>query len=152
MVLDMGDAELDEDGVCGMLLQAFPEAPQQMAGVALLAPRIFPKEKHPAKKVSFARSVAEQDSGSRRMTLDNWKLYLNTCDTYHSAFVDWMLSNVHQVNTILRGNCNAGGHVHQREGYLRPVGILAEHEGNREPPFCSPERKRWLRSRLQHQS
>ena len=25
MVLDMGDAELDEDGVCGMLLQAFPE-------------------------------------------------------------------------------------------------------------------------------
>ena len=38
MVLDMDDAELDEDGVCGMLLQAFPEAPQQMAGVALLAP------------------------------------------------------------------------------------------------------------------
>ena len=42
------------------------------------------------------------------MTLDNWKLYLDTCATYHSAFVDWMLSNVHQVNTILRGNCNAG--------------------------------------------
>ena len=65
MVLDMGDAELDEDGVCKMLLQAFPEGPQQMAGVALLAPRISPKENHPVKKVSFARSVAEQDSRSR---------------------------------------------------------------------------------------
>ena len=42
MVLDMGDAKLDEGGVGGMLLQTFPEGPQQMAGVALLATRIFP--------------------------------------------------------------------------------------------------------------
>ena len=58
-VLEAGvNPELDDDGVCDMLLHAFPDAPQQMAGVALLAPRIFPKEKHPAKKVSFACSVA----------------------------------------------------------------------------------------------
>ena len=30
-VLELDDAQLDEDGLCGMLLQAFPEAPQQMA-------------------------------------------------------------------------------------------------------------------------
>ena len=52
--------------------------------------------------MSFTHSIAEQDSGSRRLTLYNCTLYLDTCATYHSAFVDWMLNNVHEVNTILR--------------------------------------------------
>ena len=80
-----------------------------MAGVALLAPHIFPKEKHRAKKVSFARSVAEQDSGLRKMTLDNRKLYLDTCATYHSEFVDWMLDSAHEVNTIFSAGTTMQG-------------------------------------------
>jgi len=35
-----------------------------------------------------------------------WKLYLNSCATYHSPFVDWYLKNVHVVDTVLKGSCN----------------------------------------------
>ena len=43
-----------------------------------------------------------------RVTLCAWKLYLDSCATYNSAFVDWYLDNVHEVDTILKGSCNAG--------------------------------------------
>jgi hypothetical protein len=43
-----------------------------------------------------------------RFTLDEHKLYLDSCATYHSAFVDWILSDVRRVDEVLRGNCNAG--------------------------------------------
>ena len=43
-----------------------------------------------------------------RMTFDSWKLYLDSCATHHSAFVDWMLDNLREVNAVLKGNCNAG--------------------------------------------
>ena len=36
---------------------------------------------------------------------------------YHSAFVDWMLSDVHEVSTVLRGNCNAGVTSTNVKGY-----------------------------------
>jgi len=42
------------------------------------------------------------------MTLCAWKLYLDSCDTYHSAFADWCLENICEVDTILKGSCNAG--------------------------------------------
>ena len=35
------------------------------------------------------------------------KLYLDSCSTYHSSFTRWMLGNVHQVSTVLKGNYNA---------------------------------------------
>lgn len=44
----------------------------------------------------------------QRDTLDPWKLYLDSCATYHCAFVEWLLKNVRVVDTILKGNCNAG--------------------------------------------
>ena len=47
--MDAADDEASNDGVCGALIGL----PEQMAGVNLLAPRIFPKEKHPRKKVSL---------------------------------------------------------------------------------------------------
>jgi len=65
--------------LCGALVAAFPE---QMTGVSLFA------KAQSGKKVSFGESVAEQDSVSDRVTLNDWKLYLDTWATYHSAFVD----------------------------------------------------------------
>ena len=52
-----------------------------------------------------------------RVTLHDWKLFLDSCATYHSEFVDWMLSDVHKVSTMLRGNCNAGVTSTNVKGY-----------------------------------
>ena len=65
----------------------------------------LPKKASSAQESIFSGSL---DDVPGRVTLDKWILYLDTCATYHSAFVDWMLSNVHTMNTVLRGNCNAG--------------------------------------------
>ena len=43
-----------------------------------------------------------------RVTLSWWKLYLDSCAIYHTAFMDLLLDNVREVNTVLKGNCNAG--------------------------------------------
>ena len=104
-MLDSDDAQFDKDGVSNLLFGAIG-APEQMAEVSLLVPRIFLKENYPGKKVSFAGSVPEQDSGKGRVTLHDYKLYMDTCATYHSAFMEWMLDNVHILNTVLCGNCN----------------------------------------------
>ena len=42
---------------------------------------------------------------------------MDSCATYHSAFVDWMLSGVHEVGTVLHGNCNAGVSSTNTKGY-----------------------------------
>ena len=56
-------------------------------------------------KVFFA--TVENKPG-KRFTLHPNKLYLDSCATYHSAFVCNMLSNVKTGNTVLQGQCNAG--------------------------------------------
>ena len=38
------------------------------------------------------------------VTLCEWKLYLDSCATYHSKFVDWCLENVHDVSVHLTGH------------------------------------------------
>ena len=45
---------------------------------------------------------------SKRYTLDPWKLYLDSCATYHTAFVTSMLNDVSKSGTTLVGNCNVG--------------------------------------------
>ena len=45
---------------------------------------------------------------SPRLKLCDWKLYLDSCATYHSVFADWCLSNIHEVEVHLKGHCNAG--------------------------------------------
>ena len=57
------------------------------------------------KHVLFA---AVKKSPVKRFTLDLHKLYLDSCATYHSAFVRWVLDDVKTVTTVLQGNCNAG--------------------------------------------
>ena len=42
------------------------------------------------------------------VTLGWQKLYLDSCATYHSAFLNWYLDNIHKVDIFLKGNCNTG--------------------------------------------
>ena len=53
-----------------------------------------------------------------RVTLDWWKLYLDSSATYHTAFVDELLDNVHEVDTILKGNCHAGVTTSNEKGWF----------------------------------
>jgi len=64
-----------------------------------------------------AQQESAQESGTGRLTLDSWKLYLDSCATYHSAFVKWILTNVHEVNMVLKGNCNASVTSSNTNGY-----------------------------------
>ena len=54
--------------------------------------------------------------GVKRVTLDRWKMYLDSCATYHTAFVDWLLDNVHEVDNVLKGNCNVGVTTSNQKG------------------------------------
>ena len=49
-----------------------------------------------------------QKNQVERFTLALWKLYLNSCVTYHTTFVTWLFNNVEDADTTLLGNCNAG--------------------------------------------
>ena len=127
---DISDSESEEELGVGHVQVGLPE----MAGVQLLAPKILPKEDHLRKKVSFKAqalgqllkappalqrghetSLPDQQHGC--VMLHDWKLFFDSCGTYHSAFVDWMLSDVHEVSTVLRGNCNAGVMSTNVKGY-----------------------------------
>mmetsp|Transcript_11546 Transcript_11546/g.25307 ORF Transcript_11546/g.25307 Transcript_11546/m.25307 type:complete len:155 (-) Transcript_11546:466-930(-) len=97
-------------------------------GATLLSPgtegagKAYPKEYHPSKNVSFADVVRKKSMPpatiKKRNTLDSWKLYLDSCATYHSAFVDWCLDNVRTVDRVLKGNCNAGVTTSSEKGYF----------------------------------
>ena len=63
--------------------------------------------------MSFA---SVQDKPAKRFTLDPHKLYLDSCATYHSAFVRDMLCDVKTVGTVLQGNCNAGVSTSKEKG------------------------------------
>ena len=65
------------------------------------------------RKVSFA---SVQDKPAKRFTLDPHKLYLDSCATYHSAFVRDMLNDVKTVGMVLQGNCNAGVSTSKEKG------------------------------------
>ena len=53
----------------------------------------------------------------RNVTLCEWKLYLDSCATYHSTFVDWFLENLHDVSVHITGHCNAGTTTCKQKGY-----------------------------------
>ena len=60
---------------------------------------------------------AVKNSPVKRFTLDSHKLYLDSCATYRSAFVRWMLDYVKTVTTVLQGNCNAGVSTSNEKGF-----------------------------------
>jgi len=83
-----------------------------VVGTSLLSPT-YPKESHPKKNVSFADVVKKsllpvRKAVAPRLTLDKYKLYLDSCATYHTAFWDQCFHDVCTVDRVLKGNCNAG--------------------------------------------
>ena len=70
---------------------------------------------NPGKRVSWDKST---ECANKRFMLDAHKLYLDSCVTYPSSFVRWMVGNVHQVSTVLQGKCNAGISTSYEKGFL----------------------------------
>ena len=95
----LSDNSKDDEstGVCGALIGHL----SPMAGVNFLAPKVNPTEPE-MPSLKLPKAVQE------RVVLEWWMLYLDSCTTYHSAYVKWLMSDVHFVNTVLHGNCNAG--------------------------------------------
>ena len=84
-------------------------------GVALLSPN---KTTYcDALTTSTGTKKIPPTSDSRAM-LDWWKLYLDSCVTYHTVFVDWHLDNVHEVDIFLKSNCNAGVTISNQKGWF----------------------------------
>ena len=87
-------------------------------GLNLLSGAVSIAYKNPGKKVTFAEVVkGTVNSDAKRFTVDWYKLYLDICATYHSAFVSSLLSGVREVKTVLQGNCNAGVSISKEKGY-----------------------------------
>jgi len=60
----------------------------------------------------------EASTKTKRLKLSPTKLFLDSCATYHSGYVDWLMKNVHVVENYLKGHCNAGVTVCKEQGYL----------------------------------
>ena len=132
----VGSIELDSDGMPsraeflksfgyqGMNIGNEPPSNDEyeslLEGIGLLNQgsnsKCYPKESHPRKAVTFSSPKAKPRSG-RSLKLDDWKLYLDSCATYHSCFADWCLDNVHEVEVYLKGHCNAGVTTCKEQGY-----------------------------------
>ena len=92
------------------------------AGVNLLSRGTY----NPGKRLSLDKST---ESVNKRFTLDAYKLYLDSCTTYHSLFVGWVLGNVHQVNTVLQGNCNTGVSTSDEKVFFGLWGFWINEQG-----------------------
>ena len=59
----------------------------------------------------------EASTKGKRLKLAPNKLFLDSCATYHSGYVDWLTKNVHEVERYLKGHCNAGVTICREQGY-----------------------------------
>ena len=48
-----------------------------------------------------------KSGGNKRLTLDWWKLYLDSCASYHTFFVKLFLMNIYEGAGAMNDNCNA---------------------------------------------
>ena len=55
----------------------------------------------------------------RHLMLPEGRVYLDSCALYHSVFVEWILKNIHDVDTYLTGHYNAGSLTCKEKGHLR---------------------------------
>ena len=75
------------------------------------------------KRVSFSADTKGRD------TLDWWKLYLDSCATFHTSFVRDMLSDVYKSKVTLHGSFNAGTTISSEKGYLGPFDLWLNEKG-----------------------
>ena len=69
-------------------------------------------------------------SGGKQLTLQWWKVYLDSCATYHTFFIKEFLKNIEENMGTMHGNYNAGetkitkrGYFGQRRVWLNESGI-----------------------------
>ena len=65
---------------------------------------------------SRSAKVAPKKSIDVRYTLDRWKLYLDSCATYHSFIAKEFLRNIKYGDMTLTGSCNAGTTITNTRG------------------------------------
>jgi len=106
----------DDDGYAGMHVNA-PADDHPLIGIGCLQKgRTVDK-----KSVKFAKSaLGGRIKTKAKFTLDGWKLYLDSCASYHSCISEWALRDIHEVEKALNGHCNAGVACHKRMGYYGP--------------------------------
>ena len=61
-----------------------------------------------AQKTGIALAESMMTESRYRVTLDPWKLYLESCATYQTFFVKEFLDRVHNGKSTMSGSCNAG--------------------------------------------
>ena len=65
-------------------------------------------------------NTAGKPAGSKHQKCLTWPdgiIYLDSCATYHSVFVEWILKNTHKVDTYLTGHGNVGLLTYKEKGY-----------------------------------
>ena len=82
-------------------------------------------------KVTFAEGTKPPGPSGvpQRITLDENKLYLDSCATYHTAFVRERLDRVENAGVTLRGNCNAGVTASSEKGWLGDFHMWLNEKG-----------------------
>ena len=58
-----------------------------------------------------------KSEGNKRLTPDCWKLYLDSCASYHTFFIKDFLMNIYEGAGAMNGNCNAGTTIITKRGY-----------------------------------
>ena len=60
------------------------------------------------KSTSVGVALTDVSSGgNKRLTLNWWKVYLDSCAPYHTCFIKAFLRNIEEIRTM-NGNCKAG--------------------------------------------
>ena len=70
-----------------------------------------------ASATSKSAKATLKKSEDNKYMLDRWKLYLDSCVTYHSFFAKEFLQNIKEHDTILTGSCNASTTVTYTRGW-----------------------------------
>ena len=78
-----------------------------------------PSKRDRHKLVTFARSISKVKLPPK-FRLCVWKLYLDSCVTYHSCTVLWPLVNIRKSGVTHMGHCNAGEAAHKQVGNFWP--------------------------------
>ena len=76
--------------------------------------------------VNFLDKETEEHN---REILDPNPLYLESCATYHSAFVYWYLNNIKKSRIVLHGHCNAGTTLTDKKEYFRTFEMWLNKKG-----------------------
>ena len=67
--------------------------------------------------------------GNKRLTLDWWNLYLDSCVSYHPFFVKEFFMNIYKGTGAMNGNCNAGTKRITKKEYYRTLRVWLNENG-----------------------